>query len=68
MKLPSNGRPQPREARLGVGIPGMRERMSQLGGRLDIHSGPTGTTVRATIFLSASTAPKDLFDVHSRNH
>lgn len=35
--------------RLGVGIPGMRERMAQLGGHLDIISGPNGTTVRATI-------------------
>jgi PAS domain S-box-containing protein len=51
MALPSNGNPQPQEARLGVGIPGMRERMSQIGGRLDIISGPTGTTVRAIISL-----------------
>jgi len=35
--------------RLGVGIPGMRERMAQLGGQLEIVSGPNGTTVRATI-------------------
>jgi PAS domain S-box-containing protein len=51
MALPTNGSPQPRESRLGVGIPGMRERMAQLGGHLDIISGPTGTTVRATITL-----------------
>ncbi|HXY25581.1 MAG TPA: PAS domain S-box protein [Candidatus Acidoferrum sp.] len=36
-------------ARLGVGILGMRERMSQLGGKLEIESGPSGTTVRATV-------------------
>lgn len=41
-----------KQPRYGVGIPGMRERISQLGGRLDIISGPTGTTVRATISLS----------------
>jgi signal transduction histidine kinase len=35
--------------RLGVGILGMRERMKQLGGKLDIESLPSGTTVRATI-------------------
>jgi len=29
----------------------MRERMAQLGGQLDIESGPEGTTVRATILL-----------------
>lgn len=52
MTLPSNGNRQPREARLGVGIPGMRERMAQLGGRLEIISGQTGTTIRATIPVS----------------
>jgi PAS domain S-box-containing protein len=35
--------------RLGVGILGMRERMKQLGGNLDIVSRSSGTTVRATI-------------------
>lgn len=32
---------------LGVGIAGMRERLRQLGGRLNIESGAGGTTVRA---------------------
>lgn len=32
---------------MGVGIAGMRERMRQLGGRLEIDSSPRGTTVRA---------------------
>jgi PAS domain S-box-containing protein len=36
------------EAR-GVGIAGMRERLHQLGGHLDIHSGPTGTTITAVV-------------------
>jgi PAS domain S-box-containing protein len=36
-------------ARLGVGILGMRERMAQLGGRLEVESTASGTTVRATI-------------------
>lgn len=36
-------------AGLGVGIMGMRERMAQLGGRLEIHSTPQGTTVRAVL-------------------
>jgi PAS domain S-box-containing protein len=40
-------------ARLGVGILGMRERMTQLGGKLEIESSPSGTTVRATIRLTA---------------
>jgi PAS domain S-box-containing protein len=37
------------EARLGVGILGMRERMAQLGGKLEVESSSSGTTVRATI-------------------
>lgn len=40
-------------ARLGVGILGMRERMEQLGGCLEIESCRTGTTVRAILPLSA---------------
>jgi PAS domain S-box-containing protein len=49
MVVPFNGSSS--GARLGVGIAGMRERMSQLGGRLEILSGSGGTTVRATISL-----------------
>jgi len=33
----------------GVGLAGMRERLRQLGGQLQIESGPTGTTVRAVV-------------------
>ena len=39
-------------APLGVGIASMRERVEQLGGRLDIDSAPTGTAVKAVIPLS----------------
>ena len=38
-------------ASLGVGIRGMRERIRQLGGQLEIFSNPEGTTVRASIPL-----------------
>ncbi len=34
---------------LGVGIAGMRERLLQLGGKLEIHSSRRGTTLTATI-------------------
>jgi signal transduction histidine kinase len=34
---------------LGVGISGMRERLRQLGGRLEVRSGKVGVTVRAVI-------------------
>jgi PAS domain S-box-containing protein len=40
------------ETRLGVGILGMRERMAQLKGKLEVESTPSGTTVRATIPLT----------------
>jgi signal transduction histidine kinase len=36
-------------ARSGVGVQGMRERLRQLKGKLEILSGPGGTTVRATL-------------------
>ena len=37
----------------GVGLGGMQERLRLLGGRLDLESGPAGTTVRATVPLTA---------------
>ena len=49
---PTNGSQEGREVRLGVGITGMRERMAQLGGHLEVISSPAGTTVRASILLS----------------
>jgi PAS domain S-box-containing protein len=45
---------------LGVGILGMRERMTQLGGKLDIDSSVSGTAVKATIPWRA-----EVFDVGS---
>jgi PAS domain S-box-containing protein len=49
--------------RLGVGILGMRERMTQLGGKLEVESKSHGTTVRAAIplMVEVSNAPS-----HSR--
>jgi len=41
----------PKPSRLGVGILGMRERMTQLGGTLEVQSDLSGTTVLATIPL-----------------
>ena len=38
-----------RQPGLGVGIPGMRKRLGQIGGRLHIESGPSGTTIRAIV-------------------
>ncbi|HET7107865.1 MAG TPA: PAS domain S-box protein [Candidatus Acidoferrum sp.] len=53
MIVPSNGAPHRGQPRLGVGIPGMRERMAQLGGSLEIDSSAGGTTIRAKILFSA---------------
>jgi PAS domain S-box-containing protein len=39
---------------LGVGLRGMNERMRQLGGRLELTSTPTGTTVTATVPIEVS--------------
>jgi PAS domain S-box-containing protein len=36
-------------SKVGVGITGMRERLRQLGGQLEIESSQQGTTVRATV-------------------
>ncbi len=35
--------------KMGVGIQGMRERITQLGGRFEIRSGKKGTTVVASV-------------------
>jgi len=49
-------------SRTGVGFRGMRERLRQLGGALEIRSDGTGTTVRATLPLelaaTKSTQPR----------
>lgn len=38
-----------RSASYGVGITGMRERVEQVGGRLEITSGSEGTTITAIV-------------------
>jgi PAS domain S-box-containing protein len=68
MPTPSNGSPPSGEIRLGVGVPGMRERISQLGGRLEIDSSSAGTTVRATILLSDVPSTETLDDRASHPH
>ena len=38
---------------LGIGLAGMRERLHQLGGELEINSSPHGTTIRVIVPLTA---------------
>lgn len=61
LEIQDNGRGIPADAKekgadtatpFGVGIPGMIERMKQLGGRLEIDSGTLGTTVYALLPVS----------------
>ena len=58
--MPATGYPeaedQAAKVRVGVGIFGMRERVSQLGGRLEITSGKKGTTVKAVLPLRKTEA------------
>jgi signal transduction histidine kinase len=49
-RLPTGG------GAMGVGVPGMRERLQQLGGTLGIQSSAAGTTVRADIPLPPGAA------------
>jgi len=44
-------------ARSGVGIPGMRSRLREFGGSLEIRSGPGGTTLSALVPLDGATRP-----------
>jgi two-component system NarL family sensor kinase len=43
-------------ATLGVGIPGMRERVRQLGGQLEVNFSPDGTRVHAELPVEAASA------------
>ena len=45
--------------RAGVGIQGMRERVRQLGGELEIESGESGTRVTAVFFADAASASRE---------
>ncbi len=53
MNLMTVERSRNSRSRLGVGILGMRERIAQLGGRLEVESSPSGTIVRAAIPMMA---------------
>ena len=52
---------------LGVGIPGMRARLRQLGGALEIAEGPKGLTVKAVVPLT-TTRPMHPFVLGAQRH
>jgi len=54
LEVEDSGRGFSHDATSGVGIAGMRERVQQLDGRLEISSQPGGTSVKATIPLPSS--------------
>jgi len=50
--IPTGKHPNSPRLKTGVGIQGMKERMAQLGGQLEIRPGKNGTTVVATLLVS----------------
>ena len=52
LEIQDNGRGMPNGTQAGVGLAGMRERLRQLGGRLEIESDAEGTTVLASLPLN----------------
>ncbi len=52
LEIQDSGRGLPSQAPSGVGLRGMRERLRQIGGQLDIESEPAGTTVLASVSLA----------------
>jgi PAS domain S-box-containing protein len=58
--MPAEVASGPALASPGVGIPGMHERLEQHQGKLEIKSNNKGTTVTATVPLSALHRPQDL--------
>ena len=53
VEVADQGKGSAREFVEGIGIKGIRERLNELGGRLQILSAPAGTTMRATVPISA---------------
>jgi PAS domain S-box-containing protein len=53
---------------LGVGIPGMRERLHQLGGRLDVDFGTNGTRVVATLPIKRASAESEMSEGDEQAH
>jgi signal transduction histidine kinase len=50
----------------GVGMRGMQERLRQLGGKLEIQSGPGGTSIRVRLPITAA-PPKEHVSINDRS-
>jgi PAS domain S-box-containing protein len=53
------GRFRESSAEMGIGLAGMRERVRDLGGRLELHSDSSGTTVTATMPVALRVSESD---------
>ena len=53
---------------LGVGIAGMRQRLRQIGGRLEIRSSARGTTITAVVPLARNTGHSGVSDSEHSEH
>jgi signal transduction histidine kinase len=49
VEVSDRGKGMPREGKSGIGIQGMRERLRQIGGHLEIRSSRTGTSLTAIL-------------------
>ncbi len=67
LEIRDQGKGMPMPVRAGVGIQGMRERVRQLGGRLEIESGSGGTRVTAIFpaHAASSKVPAEVADIAS---
>src|ERR1700730_11180470 len=56
IEIRDQGKGMPKPMRAGVGIQGMRERVRQLGGHLEIESGNSGTRIAVTVLADPTSA------------
>jgi len=52
----------------GIGLAGMRERLAELNGNLEVESGASGTTIRATVPTNACDMPDNNSELTVQNN
>lgn len=58
VQVSDNGKGMPEDPRLGVGLTGMQERVRELTGTFEVQSSAQGTTVTATLPVTAEARPQ----------